>query len=101
MVGIWVNNATLSPLYTATLNVWHHYSMTKLGNVYTLYVDGQVIGSDTDTDNATVGTTGTISNNGYVNFLQGSIALVKLYNRALTAAEVFQNYNATKSRFGY
>jgi hypothetical protein len=32
-------------------------------------------------------------------FYTGSIAIVKLYNRALTATEVLQNYNATKSRF--
>ena len=32
--------------------------------------------------------------------LQGKISLYKLYNRALSAAEVLQNYNATKSRFG-
>jgi hypothetical protein len=30
----------------------------------------------------------------------GSIPLLKVYNRALTAAEVLQNFNATKSRFG-
>lgn len=34
----------------------------------------------------------------YRNFT-GNIALNMLYNRALTAAEVLQNYNATKSRF--
>ena len=30
----------------------------------------------------------------------GEIPIVKLYSRALTAAEVLQNFNATKSRFG-
>ena len=30
----------------------------------------------------------------------GGIPIVKLYNKALTEAEVFQNYNATKGRFG-
>jgi hypothetical protein len=30
----------------------------------------------------------------------GSIANVQVYNRALTATEVQQNYNATKTRFG-
>ena len=30
----------------------------------------------------------------------GQIPLIKIYNRALTAAEVLQNYNATKGRFG-
>jgi hypothetical protein len=30
---------------------------------------------------------------------QGKIASVHIYNKALTAAEVLQNYNATKGRF--
>ena len=29
----------------------------------------------------------------------GRIALVKIYNRALTAQEILQNYNATKQRY--
>lgn len=33
-------------------------------------------------------------------YLLGSVATVKLYNRALSATEVSQNYNAQKSRFG-
>ena len=32
--------------------------------------------------------------------LNGSVAYVRLYNRALTAEEILQNYNATKDRFG-
>ena len=30
----------------------------------------------------------------------GKVASTKIYNRALTASEVLQNYNATKARFG-
>jgi len=30
----------------------------------------------------------------------GSIATTQIYNRALTASEILQNYNATKTRFG-
>jgi hypothetical protein len=33
-------------------------------------------------------------------FFPGSIAISQVYNRALTAAEVLQNYNALKGRFG-
>ena len=33
-------------------------------------------------------------------FLNGNIFQVQIYNRALSASEVLQNYNATKSRFG-
>jgi glycerol uptake facilitator-like aquaporin len=32
--------------------------------------------------------------------LNGRIAQTLIYNRALTQAEVLQNYNATKARFG-
>ena len=31
---------------------------------------------------------------------KGNIAIFKIYNRALTASEVQQNFNATRSRFG-
>jgi hypothetical protein len=33
-------------------------------------------------------------------FLNGNISISQIYNRALSAQEVLQNYNATKSRFG-
>ncbi len=33
-------------------------------------------------------------------FFRGNIAVAQIYNRALSATEVLQNYNATKSRFG-
>jgi hypothetical protein len=33
-------------------------------------------------------------------YYNGNIAIVKVYNRELTAAEVLQNYNVERSRFG-
>lgn len=39
--------------------------------------------------------TGAISN-----CFNGSISCVRIYNRALSATEILQNYNATKTRFG-
>jgi hypothetical protein len=35
-----------------------------------------------------------------VNKRNGTIGLVRIYNTALTNAELLQNYNATKARFG-
>lgn len=37
---------------------------------------------------------------GYGQYLTGKISNAFIYNRALTATEVLQNYNATKGRFG-
>lgn len=34
-------------------------------------------------------------------YWQGNISNTLIYNRALSTAEVLQNYNATKNRFGY
>ena len=36
----------------------------------------------------------------FASYLNGNIAQTVMYNRALTATEILQNYNATKSRFG-
>jgi hypothetical protein len=43
---------------------------------------------------------GRIANDAVDSRMGGNVAIVQIYNRALTAAEVLQNYNATKSRFG-
>lgn len=42
-----------------------------------------------------------ISSGGDFNeFVNGNVSFLKFYNRALTAQEVLQNYNATKRRYG-
>ena len=46
--------------------------------------------------NWSVGAVGDIS----VQYLTGNIPIVQIYNKALTATEVLQNYNATKGRYG-
>lgn len=50
-------------------------------------------------ENFVIGNIGSSSN---VNrYWDGNIYQIRIYNKALTAAEVLQNYNATKSRYGY
>ena len=44
-----------------------------------------------------IGRVGATTNSYYA---QGEVPILKVYNRALTAAEALQNFNATKSRFG-
>jgi hypothetical protein len=81
-------------------NTWNHVVCTYGAGVKTIYVNGIQIAQ-------TTGVTGTISTNttglylgaygpGTSFFLNGKIAESRVYNRALTAAEVLQNYNATK-----
>lgn len=79
---------------------FHHYALTYDGNAFTAYVDGKNIGTTAtglgpitnDTDIVAIGWDEGIGGRK----LDGDIASVRLYRRALTAAEVLQNYNATK-----
>ena len=67
-----------------------------------IYLNGNLIHSNTFTidrgDTSTPLQTGYQANNGGT--LDGAVATLFLYNRALSASEILQNYNAQKSRFG-
>ena len=65
----------------------------------TLYVDGQFISTISIILNLSTSPIGSIGNWNSGNYWVGNIALTQIYNRALTAEEILQNYNATKSRF--
>lgn len=83
---------------------WHHIVGTNDLSVSKLYIDGVLNGSLAESGGvATVQPTvtigrwqGTSPNSRYLN---GNIANVCIYNRALTDSEVFRNYTATKGRF--
>jgi hypothetical protein len=83
---------------------WHYIVVTNDSSTNAkLYVDGVLIGTA-----AYRSTASTVSNNFWIGRFHGdnnytinaSIGMTHLYNRVLTAAEVLQNYNATKGRFG-
>ena len=88
-----------------TLGQWHHIVVTYNGSGvgtagnWVLYVDGGVVstsaasGYGSDSGNAKIGSEG-------VNYWNGNIGPVMIYNRELTAAEVLTNYNLLKGRFG-
>jgi len=66
-----------------------------------IYLNGRLIHSNTFTidrgDTTTPLQTGYQTNNGGT--LNGAVATLSLYNKALTAAEVAQNYSATKQKY--
>lgn len=91
-----------SYLNTNYVNVWSNITGTHNGTTRKIYFNGVEIFSDT---NVVTGqnTTNVISIGAYENgafAFVGAIPIYNLYNRALSANEVLQNYNATKSRFG-
>lgn len=90
-------------------NRWLYIVMTKTGSTLNIYCykDGTLL-QTSGTINWNGGNFATTNNyeigrhwaGGSIVPLQGNIAQVSIYNRALTASEIQQNYNATKSRYG-
>jgi hypothetical protein len=99
--GAWHNTAGFVP----TLNTWYQVVGTYDGTTLTQYVNGTANGSP-------VSYTGTASSGGVTriarrwddttvstNLFPGDISVVRIYNRAFTADEVAQNFNALRRRY--
>ena len=84
-------------------NMWHMATYTNSSNVVTIYLDGKLENSATITNLNNIAykvVIGRLGDSTGPYYYSGSIAQVSVYNRALNAQEVAQNYNALKSRFG-
>jgi len=83
--------------------VWYHVVVVHDSTSYSLYVDGELAATNNSspidaTENALYLTVGGRPGQDDRAF-SGRIGEVRIYLRALTAATVFQNYNATKSKY--
>ena len=92
---------------TIPLNVWSHIVATRdhINNTISIYINGVLDRNLTSiTGNIRVQQSFSLGIGGYngtgYSFI-GHIAYGRIYNRALTAAEVLQLYNASKDRFIY
>jgi hypothetical protein len=88
---------------------WHHFVTTFDGRYAKLYIDGSLANTE---DYGSANKTMTYASNSILlgaeagastsptgSYWQGKIATTSIYNKALTDAEIFQNYNSTKIRF--
>ena len=100
--GAWHNTTGITP----TLNTWYQIVGTYDGSSLIQYVNGAISGS-------AVSYTGTPGSGGVTriarrwddvvasgNLFPGDISVVRIYNRALSADEVSQNFNALRNRYG-
>jgi hypothetical protein len=91
---------------TLSTNTWYHVVGTyKKNDAAKIYVNGALINSTTGSvDKDIVYDTTNRFNIGQSNinssWMDGQISLAKIYNRALTADEVAQNFNALRGRYG-
>jgi hypothetical protein len=113
-VGLWYNQQNSVFLYqrygstnmsaqynsTVSLNTWYHMVGTSSGSSHILYLN--TIQRATSSSGTTFASSTDPYKVGYGNihaYHIGNVSNCKTYNRALTAQEIQQNFNATRSRF--
>ena len=74
-------------------NKWHHIAAINNNISQTLYCDGNLVGSSSQTPYATTGTLFLASEIGTGHFWNGSIDDVRIYNRVLSVSEISQLYD--------
>ena len=83
-------------------NEWYHIVGTSSGSTHTLYVNGVKKGtaSNSSTFHSSTDPYKVGSHDGSYHHI-GDVSKCRIYNRGLSEAEVKQNYNALKGRFGF
>jgi hypothetical protein len=83
-------------------NQIYHMILTLSGTTQTLYINGVSVASNSGgAIPSLTGTNFTIGQRSNLTgtYLGGNVYQAKFYNRALSATEILQNYNATKGRY--
>jgi hypothetical protein len=88
----------------AANNTWYHLVGTLDSTAQRIYVNGNQEAS-AETTTIPAGSSrdvlvGAVSNPTISNYMNGNIPFVRIYNRALSASEVLQNFSAIRGRFG-
>jgi hypothetical protein len=98
------SNSDLHSLYN--YNQWYNLVQTFDGSTQAMYINGSLYTStalsgvqNKPNRSYGIGAKYGASNNPEL-FMNGAIGHYLIYNRALTSAEVLQNYNATRAKFG-
>ena len=102
------NDIYLQSIQNVTINTWYNVVGTYVSGAspsLNMYINGQLSNGDlvgtvpqslfSGASAFLIGTDATSAGNPYA----GRIATTRVYNRALSATEILQNYNAQKSRF--
>ncbi len=100
-LSFWNSVTYASDLSLNSSTSWNFGSFTWEGSSITIYLNGGTSSTSivpfTNSGNVVIGVYPTLVNGSFFN---GKISNVQIYNRKLSASEILQNYNATKSRFG-
>ena len=101
-VGIIESNEPYGIYLPLTNGQWHYLVSIRSGSTHILYGDGvsNTISNTVSTGNLSASSLLIAKQpEGGGTFLNGNISQVQLYNRALSATEVMQNFNAMRERY--
>lgn len=85
--------------YTLNANTWIHIGATFTTNLSQFYINGVLQQSGSTTYNWP-DATHPIGIGGYHRKLKGRIGTFSIYNKALSATEISQNFEAGRARYG-
>jgi hypothetical protein len=86
--------------WTLTTGTWNHVTLVRNASVAYAYLNGTLKGSKTGFNNNFLQQVLNIGNGWNGEYTSKSISNVKIYNRALSANEVAQNFQALRGRYG-
>ena len=92
---------SVNPDWSVVTNQWHHIVLSRSGSTWGFYKNGEEDG--TGSDNSTIpdmAASVRIGNSTSSAYFNGKIAGVQIYEAELTAAQIKQNFNAERNRFG-
>jgi hypothetical protein len=93
--------ALITPNYNVPSNTFLHIVATADGSNVRLYQNGVLVNTSSQTVVPETNIRDVLIGRDWQSeFFPGNLALTRLYNKALSATEVQQNYNAQKTRFG-
>jgi hypothetical protein len=101
-----VGGRILTSSTTIAANIWYNAIVTRIGNSFTLYINGRSESTGTFAGNMNfnnnsgtyIGYSILDAANGY---LKGNIPMIKIYKgKGLTSGEVYNNFVANRGRFG-
>lgn len=104
----WVDTISVTTSSFMNTTSWYQVVHTHTSAIQRLYINSSLIATGTTVANVptttggqSIGAYGGVAGaggRGY--YFDGSIAIVRIYNRVITSREVIKNYNFHKARFG-
>lgn len=99
----WPNYAAYPSTASLSLNSWYYAALTfNTTDGMVLYINGTQDSTYTADKSAHSGDGSVnVGRFGVGNFINGRVAESYCYNRSLTSAEILQNFNSSKSKYGF